>query len=301
MLKVSVILPTYNSERRLQRTLDSITGQTGKGTDFTIELIVVDDCSTDQTQEILRQNRIEFLRTHAHCGGPNKGRNIGLKHASGDYICFIDHDDLWAKDKIQCQLKVAQICPIVSTGYTVIDMFHHTGLSDTSDAGEIKILPKNGAFLQKLTRNKKGQQPYPSTLMINKALKHIRFEERFGMVDYDWQLRLFENHSYAIISKPLVTRYVTGGNLSLNKEYRKIDYQYSLTSLEWYTQRYPREVELARKHINGTLARYFYVTGEMHAARKYFRKSIWDLKTILYYFTSYYGNNLVKKHFRVFG
>ena len=121
------------------------------------------------------------------------------------------------------------------------------------------------------------------------------------MVDYDWQLRLFEGQDVAQIATPLVTRFVNGGNLSLNQAYRKNDYLYSLKCLSAYAQRYPEEVAIARKRINGTLARYCYVTGEMAAARRYFKQSIWDLKTVLYYCTTYFGGGIVKKHFRVFG
>jgi len=301
MVKVSVILPTYNSAARLQSTLDSILGQTGNGKDFILELIVVDDCSTDNTAEILRQNHIDFLTTVQNSGGPNKGRNIGLDHATGDFICFIDHDDIWAKDKIHCQLKVAQIGPIISTGYRIVDKHRNQTFIYGEDKNEVMISPVNAAFLEKLTRHKKAQQPYPSNLMINRSLKHIRFEEHFGMVDYDWQLRLFENRSLVEITKPLVTRHVHGYNLSLNQEYRKNDYSYSLRCLESFAGRYPKEVAVARKRINGTIARYYYMIGEMHSARKYFIRSIWDIKTMLYYFTSYYGDTLVKKHFKVFG
>ena len=71
-MKVSVILTTYNSEGSLQATLDSVSNQTGQGTDFDIELIVVDDCSTDSTTSILHQNAIEYRSTSYNTGGPNR-------------------------------------------------------------------------------------------------------------------------------------------------------------------------------------------------------------------------------------
>lgn len=301
MVKVSVILPTFNSAGSLQNTLNSILGQTGSGTDFQLELIVIDDCSTDDTRRILAENGIAFLSTQHNSGGPNKGRNIGLDHATGDVICFIDHDDIWTPDKIQQQLKLARFYPIVTTGYSVVDSMRqqHVGISESVKG--LYISPRNEMFLEKLTRRKHIHQPYPSTIMIHHDLRDVRFEEEFGMVDYDWQLRLFEGHEVARISTPLVTRNVSGGNLSLNQVYRKHDYQYSLKCLSSYAMRYPDEVAIARKRINGTLARYFYVIGEMAAARQYFKQSIWNLKTFLYYCTTYFGDDIVKKYFRVFG
>jgi hypothetical protein len=71
--------------------------------------------------------------------------------------------------------------------------------------------------------------------------------------------------------------------------------------LETYEGQYPKEVAEAVKHLNGTRARFFYLTGEMAAARRYFRKSLWNVTTLLYYSTSFYGGGFVRKHFRVFG
>ena len=299
--KITVILTTYNSGKRLQRTLDSIFGQNGNGITFDLELIVVDDCSTDHTREILRRNGIEFYSTDRNSGGPNRGRNIGLEHATGDYICLIDHDDTWESDKLISQLKVARFYPIVSTAYTVMDTYAGQSAVVGTASNEVTIYSKNQAFLQRLIKSKSGQRACLSTLMLHGSLRHVRFEEHYGMVDYDWYLRLLEGHSSAELSRPLMTRYVNRENLSLNKDYRKKDYLFTMACLEQYEKSYPREVALARKRLNGSIARYFYLTGEMQAARMYFKKSYWDVKTAMYYFTSYYGNELVKKHFRVFG
>jgi glycosyltransferase involved in cell wall biosynthesis len=300
-LRISVILTTYNSAKRLQRTLDSVVSQNGNGADFEIELIVVDDCSTDHTQALLKRNHLDFYTTERNSGGPNKGRNIGLEKATGTYICFLDHDDTWDSEKISSQIKVAQFYPVVSTAHRVVDMHAGQVLNGIQGYADVNIYQTNQAFLQRLIKSKSGQRACLSTLMIHHSLKHVRFEEHFGMVDYDWYLRLLENQSSAEITRPLMTRYVHGGNLSLNKDYRNKDYCFTLACLESYQTRYPREVALAKKRLNGSLARYFYLTGEMQAARSYFKKSYWDVKTAMYYFTSYYGNSLVKKHFRVFG
>ena len=79
MIIVSVILTTYNSESHIQEVIHSIRNQHGSGELFTMELIVVDDCSTDNTIKILKSEKIPFLSTKIKSGGPNKGRNIALK------------------------------------------------------------------------------------------------------------------------------------------------------------------------------------------------------------------------------
>ena len=301
MIKVSVILPTYNSGGRLQQTLDSIFLQNGNGNEYSIELLVVDDCSTDDTCAILAQNGIQFRSTETNSGGPNKGRNIGLDHATGDVICFIDHDDIWHPDKLLRQLACITKHSIVSTAYTIADssgrqtVLRSAGIHNSTD------FVRNETFLRLLSKSHRGQVACPSTLMIRNALKDVRFEEAFGMVDYDWKLRLFEHQSSAEIGIPLMTRFVNGNNLSLDNGYRKKDYYYSLMCLEDYEARYPREVAAGRKRIEGSRARYFYLTGSMPSARRHFKKSPFDLKTILYYCTTFYGNHFIKKHFRVFG
>lgn len=299
---ISVILTTYNSGSRLQQTLDSIRGQNGTGEEFNVELIVIDDCSTDNTQEILWQNHVDFLSTKKNSGGPNKGRNMGLDRATGNFICLIDHDDIWHPDKTRLQLQVAKNVPIVSTAYMLADSVTNKSATYGVHKDAVAYYPKHQAFLYRLSKDKQGPKSYLSTLMINSALRHIRFEEHFGMVDYDWFLRLFENQATAEISAPLMIRRVNKHNLSINNNYRKNDYYYSLLCLESYEEQYPRHVRLGRKRLHGSRARYHYMTGQMRSARTYFKKSSFrNIKTLLYYCTSFYGSHFVTRHFRVFG
>ncbi len=102
-------------------------------------------------------------------------------------------------------------------------------------------------------------------------------------------------------SKALATRYLSGENLSLQSGYREKEYDLSVRTAESYRDKYPAETREAIYRINGTRARYHYVSGEMEQARRYFKKSAPGLKTSLYYLTSYAGSSVVKRFFRVFG
>lgn len=301
MEKVSVILTTYNAKKTLQSTLNSIFNQTGLNSEFCFELIIVDDCSTDDTISILKRNNINYFQTNINSGGPNKGRNIGLKNATGDYICFIDHDDLWDPEKTRKQLSVIKNVPIISSGYKVVNIKTGKTINRYTDFEKVAYYEKNQTFLNKISRSKEGQQAYFSTLMIRKELKNILFEESFGMVDYDWYLRLFENQESAELSECLMTRIVNGDNLSLNIDYRLKDYYYSMFILEKYRTKYKKQTDLAMKRINGSRARYHYLVNEMDNARIYFRKSSFEIKTLAYILTSYFGNQFVKNKFNVFG
>jgi glycosyltransferase involved in cell wall biosynthesis len=299
---VSVILTTYNSATTLQRALDSVFAQEGVGELFDIDLIVVDDCSLDDTCNILRSNNIEFYSTEQNSGGPNKGRNIGLEKATGSFICIMDHDDEWLPHKLKTQLEATALAPIISAGYWIFNT------KDETRSLQVNTLKSSGpnfyeadeTFKTLLTKSKNGQKIYFGSIMFAAELKKHRFEEHFGKVDFDWLLRLFNGMTSVEICEPLYNRYVDGHNLSLNPTYRAMDFYYSLMCIESYQQKYPNETKLAYQRIHGTRARYYYLMGEMSKARFYFLRSDFSWKTVLYYFTTFSGSNWVKKKFKVF-
>lgn len=142
---------------------------------------------------------------------------------------------------------------------------------------------------------------YLGSLIFRKELAHIKFEEQYGVVDFDWLVRLFQGQDSIEICESLYTRLVDGGNLSLDKTYRERDFEYSLLFLKTYENEYPYEVREAIQRINGSRARYFYLMGDMVNARHYFRKSSMDVKTLAYLITTFVGASFVKKYFKVFG
>lgn len=92
MPKVSVIIPTYNLSSMVKNTINSVLDQTEQG----LEVIVVDDGSTDDTRVVvtrIRDGRIKYF--YKDNGGTSSARNYGLSKAKGQYIAFLDHDDLW--------------------------------------------------------------------------------------------------------------------------------------------------------------------------------------------------------------
>lgn len=95
---VSVVIPTYNSSQYLPETIESVLSQSWQ--DF--EIIIVDDGSTDNTQEVVgafNSNKIRYLRQE-NSGGPAKPRNVGIHHARGKYISLFDSDDLMSRNKL---------------------------------------------------------------------------------------------------------------------------------------------------------------------------------------------------------
>src|SRR5690606_14350417 len=99
------------------------------------------------------------------------------------------------------------------------------------------------------------------------------FEENFGMVDYDWGLRLFHNNDSIEVCESLYFRHVEQKNLSLNETYRIKDFYFSLMFIEQYLHLYPKEVKIAYKRIHGSRARYYYLNNNMKLARFYLLRS----------------------------
>jgi glycosyltransferase involved in cell wall biosynthesis len=138
-VKVSVIVPTRNRAHLVGFTIDSILQQTFR--DF--ELIVVDDCSEDDTEKVVKSFRDSRLRYFKHDNQrlAAANRNYGMSQASGEYIAFCDDDDLWLPEKLEKQLsefeKDPHIDMVCSNGFLFdntgdIGLMYRDSISDSS-------------------------------------------------------------------------------------------------------------------------------------------------------------------------
>jgi len=101
---VSVILPVYNRERTVARAIDSVLAQTYRP----LELIVVDDGSTDGTRGVLEGFGPRITVIEQSHDGPYVARNVGLRHARGSLVAFVDSDDAWLPDRLACQAPLLE-------------------------------------------------------------------------------------------------------------------------------------------------------------------------------------------------
>ena len=103
MDRVSVVIPAFNAERTLRTTVESVLAQTHQN----LEIVVVDDGSTDGTvgviQDFINEGKVRYIRREN--GGAAAARNTGLLASTGEYIALLDGDDLWDRDKIERQLQ----------------------------------------------------------------------------------------------------------------------------------------------------------------------------------------------------
>lgn len=114
MPKVSVIIPSYNCECYIAQTINSVLNQSFKE----IEIIVVDDGSSDRTREIVALFGPPVRLIAQANAGRCAARNRGIREASGEYICLLDHDDYWFPDKLALQVAEFQRHPEVGAVYS---------------------------------------------------------------------------------------------------------------------------------------------------------------------------------------
>ena len=119
--KISVVIPTYNREKLVSNAINSVLQQTLPVS----EIIVVDDGSVDGTKEVLSDFGDKIVYIYQENGGIAAARNTGIRAATGDWIAFLDSDDIWVEEKIQKQVDA-----LTSSGADVCCSGHKTNLND---------------------------------------------------------------------------------------------------------------------------------------------------------------------------
>jgi glycosyltransferase involved in cell wall biosynthesis len=205
MPKVSVIIPTHNRAGYLGGAIESVLKQTFKD----LEVIVVDDNSTDNTAEVVRRfknRRINYIRKNTN-KGPSAARNTGLAAARGKYIAFLDDDDEWVPHKLQKQVELLDKCqPNICGVYSnrlVLDKSTNRVISASPQTNRLR-----GDLLSQLFI---GSPIHTSTVLIRKrCLDEIGlFDETMSyMEDRDLWIRLSLKWAFEYINDPLSIAYV---------------------------------------------------------------------------------------------
>ena len=176
MKKISVIVPVYNAEQFLKKCIDSILNQTYNN----IELILVDDGSLDNSLSICEEyskkdRRVKVL--HKVNGGVSSARNIGLEHASGDLISFIDADDALENDMYEYLLKIMEEsnADISHCGYKRLNESDEV-LNEFFGTGEIILLDFT-TTLEYMFQGKKFNCGLWNKLYKSEVISNVRFDE----------------------------------------------------------------------------------------------------------------------------
>lgn len=209
MAKVSIIIPTYNYGIFIGDAIDSVLNQTFN--DY--EIIVVDDGSTDNTSDIINKYNDKISYLSKSNDGPASARNLGIKNSSGDYICFLDADDVFLPNKLEIQVELLDTIlnkniGLLYSDFLVTDKYMNLILKYY---GCKKFSSHNNAVKYLLQSNYINT----STVMIVKdyLLEVGLFNERYKYLeDYDLWLRLGMNYEFAYINRALVKTRSHNGN-----------------------------------------------------------------------------------------
>jgi len=214
---VSIIIPVYNGEKFIIETLDSVFAQTYRP----IEAIVIDDGSIDKTAEIVKSyQRLNYqtgtqgslIYIHQKNSGPSKARNTGIKAAKGDYIAFLDADDLWTPMKLERQMEYITSNNKISLVFGDMKVFNDKGISADSSFKKKGYPPcdERGRVLNAFERLvEKNYIPSGTVLLKKKCFENAGyFDESISHgEDYDLWLRIALKYQIVTDRQFLVWRF----------------------------------------------------------------------------------------------
>ncbi len=231
---VSVIMPAYNSAKYIGEAIDSVLAQTYP----VLEIIVVDDGSTDDTRKIVSQYSIPNTQCIKYIYQENKGpaaaRNKGIKEARGEYIAFLDSDDIWMPEKIAFQLARLEKEEKYSMMHSGRNRIMENGIIVDSSLVECS---EGRVFDELLMRN----FVCCSSVILKKSCFNAvgYFDENIHnrCEDYDMWLRIARNYEIGVIKQALVTYRVssTGYNRSEIKKAYDSEKTVFLKAVNYYT------------------------------------------------------------------
>jgi glycosyltransferase involved in cell wall biosynthesis len=203
--KISIIMPTYNRAGLIQETIESIRNQTYSNW----ELIIVDDGSEDNTEEIIKQlkdERIQFYKA-GRTGIGGRIKNIGLEMAKGELIAFIDSDDLWAATKLEKQVDALKQYPEAGFSLTGGYNFRERGKPEAWFFKQREGIKYENIFLSFF---ESGLPVFTQALMLRRECLAISgyFQDSRSFVDgdFDFMLKLAQHFKAVIVYEPLLFR-----------------------------------------------------------------------------------------------
>lgn len=196
---ISIVIPTFNRAHMIHRAIESIKQQTFKEW----ELIIVDDASTDTTEEIIRtylkdDQRIRYIKHEKNQGG-SAARNSGIKKSQGRYIALLDDDDRWYPEKLQLQYECSLRHPeagLIYSGFCYVDYETDqiiTNVIPRYQGNVSSIILKNNIFA------------LPTTLIKNECFQRAGlFDEQLtSFQDWDMWIRISLYYPFAYVKECL--------------------------------------------------------------------------------------------------
>lgn len=275
---ISVIIPCYNGEKFIAEAIKSVLNQTYKE----FEIIVVDDGSIDgtrtQVEPYLTNRRIKFIQ-HNGNKGIAAARNTGITHSRGEFITFLDQDDLWLPEKLEKQIKV-MLCGQEKPGLVF------TGMLEIKEDGTTQKKPRKDKLppnINSLSQKKVTESlfMYNFIPLITAMVRRECFDKvglmdesiKGGADDYDICLRIADKYKVKYIDTVLAVHRIHEANYSNDERF----FYDNMTITSKMAQQIPYLVNLVKKKQSTSyfdLGRFYQLNSEFHLARKMFIKSI---------------------------
>ena len=217
---VSIIMPSWNTDRFIAESIDSVLAQTYRNW----ELIIVDDCSSDNTDEIVasfKDERIKYFKNEKNRGAALT-RNRAMREAQGEWIAFLDSDDLWTPDKLEKQIHFMQ-----SNGYVLSYTEYEKIDEDSTKLGIYVTGP------EVVNKRKMYNYDYIGQLTMMYSAKHfglIQIKDIKKNNDYAIRLQLYKHQGTKahLLKENLALYRVRKVSISHDKFRRKFKSHYDL-------------------------------------------------------------------------
>lgn len=255
MIKLTVIIPVYNTEKYLKKCLDSVVNQTYKN----IEIIIINDGSPDNSQEIINKFQKKYPKIIKSFvkknGGLSDARNFGVKKATGEYIAFLDSDDYVEKDCYEKMISKAEdedFDMVVCDFKNIYDNKEVIGYSNV--ASDVKVKKEVKRVFKDI---------YPAAwnkLYKSNLLKKIKFKKGVWYEDVEFLYRLLpEVCSIGVIKEPLINYVHRDGAITKTFDQRLYNYIDNWNGLlEYYKKN--DFLETYKKEFEYSYIRYLYAT-----------------------------------------
>lgn len=288
---VSVVIPAYNAERFIADALASVQAQSCQP----LEIIVVDDGSTDRTAQLVRGFAgVCYLRQDN--AGPSRARNAGIRAARGEYIAFLDADDLWLEEKLERQMALAAREPglglivtnvrFLQNGVLSEPMFQLEGLGEAW-FGDPRLVTDQ-------TRKLLGRNFVNTSAVFARRdllLRHLFNEQRKHNEDWELWLKMSLDCPFGHVDEVCVHERQFGESLSSDRCQMLLS---QVEVFEAFLDRVPplQAPSLRREFLKDLykwVGYHFMNSHQAGQARHFYRKSLaegFDVKTVLYYLKS---------------
>lgn len=282
---VSIIIPVYNREEFIQEAVDSALTQTWDEK----EIIVVDDGSTDNTSQLLQSfgNKIRTIRQNNQ--GLSAARNTGIEAAKGDYLAFLDSDDLLNPNCLELQIRNLILKPDIGISYCWWRYIDKNG----QYLPEIGNYCERGNLLSQLIMT--NRFPPLSAVIRRHLIDQIGNFDGFLSPTEDWDLWLraaLNDFKFDYVPDYLVKYRIHGGNLSLNtmamheSQMRTLDKLFRDPGFPDQLIRY-KPLAYARVYLTSTT--WFFRADQIDKAREYFKKGVENWPELICQEETYYS------------